>query len=193
VPPLAADEFLAIAAEVIRGTDLAAVHECLSAYNEATIVLEKANIVEIIRRLKADDRTRLNALVDINAIDWFESGREPRFDVVYHLYSYKTFDRLRLRCPVSEQSGQNNIDSICELWSGANFMERETFDMFGIVFNNHPDMRRIIMPDNWEGHPLRKDFPLGGSESFYYKQDTHEYAGEPNDLVPRIRVQESDV
>lgn len=193
MPPLAADEFLAIAAEVIRVTDLVAVHECLSAYNEATIVLEKANIVEIIRRLKVDDRTRLNALVDINAIDWFESGREPRFDVVYHLYSYKTFDRLRLRCPVSEQSGQNNIDSICELWSGANFMERETFDMFGIVFNNHPDMRRIIMPDNWEGHPLRKDFPLGGSESFYYKQDTHEYAGEPNDLVPRIRVQESDV
>ena len=116
-----------------------------------------------------------------------------RMDVVYHLYSYKTFNRLRLRCPVGEQSGQNNIDSVCELWSGANFMERETFDMFGIIFNNHPDMRRIIMPDNWEGHPLRKDFPLGGSESFYYKQDTHEYAGEPNDLVPRIRVQESDV
>ncbi len=193
MPPLAADEFLAIAADVVRGTDLAVVHECLSIHNEATIVLEKANIVEIIRRLKTDDRTRLNALVDINAIDWFESGREPRFDVVYHLYSYKTFNRLRLRCPVGEQSGQNNIDSVCELWSGANFMERETFDMFGIIFNNHPDMRRIIMPDNWEGHPLRKDFPLGGSESFYYKQDTHEYAGEPNDLVPRIRVQESDV
>jgi NADH-quinone oxidoreductase subunit C len=193
VPPLPAEEFLPIAEEVVRDADPASVHETIVAHHEVTLIVDRTNIVEIIRRLKTDERTRLNALVDVNAIDWFEEGRVPRFDVVYHLFSYFTHNRLRLRCPVSEAPGQNNIDSICELWSGANFMERETFDMFGIVFNNHPDLCRILMPDNWEGHPLRKDFPLGGSESFYYKQDTHEYAGEPNDLVPRIRVQESDI
>ena len=85
------------------------------------------------------------------------------------------------------------IDSVCDIWSGANWNERETFDLMGIVFVGHPDLRRILLPDDWEGHPLRKDFPAGGTKSFYFKRDSHPRAGEPEGLVPRIQERDSDV
>jgi NADH-quinone oxidoreductase subunit C len=179
--------------EIIRGVAPEAVIESIVAHGEATIVVAKDRIAEIVRALKSDPRTAMDMLSDVTAVDYLEVARVPRFDVVYHLYSLNHYHRLRLRAPVGEDEAECRIASICGIYSGANYMERETFDMFGIVFDGHPNLTRILMPDNWEGHPLRKDFPLGGSKSFYYKQDTNEYAGEPDDLVPRIRVQETDI
>lgn len=159
--------------------------------DEVTLVVDKQYVVKAIEVLRRNPELAFDMLVEVTAIDYLEVGREPRFDVVYALVSLTHRHRIRLRAPVPE--ADCHIQSIVPLWKGADFLEREVFDMFGIVFDGHPDLRRILMPDDWEGHPLRKDFPLGGATSFYYKQDTDEYAGEPGDLVPRIRVQDSDV
>jgi NADH-quinone oxidoreductase subunit C len=193
VPPLPVQELAEAAAQAIERVRAGAVLERIVHAGEATLVVDKGPIVAILEALRGDARLSFNMLSDVNAVDHLEAGRVPRFDVVYHLYSGQHHHRLRLRAPVDEEPSDCWIDSVCGLWKGASFMERETFDMFGIVFRGHPNLKRILMPDNWIGHPLRKDFPLGGSTSFYYKQDTDEYAGEPDDLVPRIRVQEGDV
>ena len=159
--------------------------------DEVNFTIQKARVVPVIRELREDEALQFDMLSDVTAIDYLNLDREPRFDVVYHLYSLERGHRLRIKAPVGEDECE--IDSICELWAGAAFMEREVYDMFGIRFAGHPDLRRILMPDNWKGHPLRKDFPIGGSKSFYFKHDTNEYAGEPDDLVPRIRIQDGDI
>lgn len=159
--------------------------------DEVTFYVDKRWIVALIRALKTHPELSFNMLSDITAVDYLNMDREPRFDVIYNLYSLANGNTVRLKAPVAEDHCR--IDSICELWTGANFLEREVYDMFGVIFNNHPNLERLLMPENWKGHPLRKDFPIGGAKSFYYKHDTFEYAGEPDDLVPRIRIQEGDV
>ena len=193
MPPLEPTELVQIAAEAVGPVSGNALLDKVVAHGEVTLVVDKNIIVPIVKTLRADARLAFDMLSDVTAIDYLEAGREPRFDVVYHLYSLTHFHRLRLRAPVGGAEADCHIDSLCGLWTGASFMERETYDMFGIRFDGHPDLRRILMPDDWKGHPLRKDHPLGGATSFYYKQDTDEYAGEPDDLIPRIRVQDSDV
>jgi NADH-quinone oxidoreductase subunit C len=185
------EKMLEEARRVIDGVQEGAIIDHAISQNELSIYLVKTHIKPVLRALREDGALRFEMLSDITSIDYLNLGREPRFDVVYHLYSLEHSHRLRLKCPVEEDAC--TIDSICELWSGASFMEREVFDMMGIEFNGHPDPRRILMPDNWKGHPLRKDFPIGGSKSFYYKHDTDEYAGEPDDLVPRIRIQDTEI
>ncbi|MCL5269518.1 MAG: NADH-quinone oxidoreductase subunit C [bacterium] len=190
---LESQELGKIAGEVAGAVNPTALLDTVVAHDEVTLVVNKRWIVPVLRALRADARLAFTMLSDVNAVDYLEQGRAPRFDVVYHLYSLDHHHRLRLRAPVEEAPEQCAIDSVCGLWPGASFMERETWDLMGIRFEGHPDLRRIMMPDEWQGHPLRKDFPLGGATSFYYKQDTDEYAGEPGDLIPRIRVQEGDV
>ena len=108
--------------------------------------------------------TNYNYLSDITAFDRLDimDEDEPRFEVIYNLYSMGTFGRFRLKAQVDEDDPA--IDTVEGVWPNANWVEREVFDMFGITFNNHSDLRRILMPDDWVGHPLRKDFPLGGEE-----------------------------
>jgi NADH-quinone oxidoreductase subunit C len=96
--------------------------------------------------------------LDITAIDW--AKRKNRFTVVYHIYSFKNNFRLRLKADIDESDCA--IDTVSSVWKGANWQERETYDMYGIKFNNHPDLRRMYMPEDFEYHPLRKDFPLMG-------------------------------
>jgi NADH-quinone oxidoreductase subunit C len=84
--------------------------------------------------------------------------KEPRFEVVYHLYSLEHRHMIRLRAEVAEDDA--SIESVVDIWAGANWHERECFDLLGITFNGHPDLRRVLLPDDWEGHPLRKDYPL---------------------------------
>jgi NADH-quinone oxidoreductase subunit C len=158
---------------------------------ELTRDLRRDRIVAVCRALRDDRLLRFDYLTDITAVDHLLLKRPKRFEVVYHLYSIPTGGRVRLKVPLEESDAE--IDSVVSVWPSADWMERETFDMFGIVFRGHPNLTRILMPDGWEGYPLRKDFPQGGVKSFYYKSATDPHAGEPPDLVPRIRVQEEDV
>ncbi|MGB7265819.1 MAG: NADH-quinone oxidoreductase subunit C [Terracidiphilus sp.] len=99
-----------------------------------------------------------NFFEDMTAVDWFPSS--PRFQLSYHILSHRLLERIRLRVMLDEPDP--GVDSITPVWAGANFYEREVFDLFGIHFAGHPDLRRIMMPDDWKGHPLRKDYPVEG-------------------------------
>ena len=130
---------------------------------EITVTVTRENIVGICVFLR--DELGYNLLTDLTAIDYL--GREPRFMVVYNLYSIPQKDRLRIKAPVPEVDC--NIDSVAGIWSTADWLEREVYDLMGITFNNHPDLRRILMTDDWVGHPLRKDYPLQGPDREPYK------------------------
>ena len=128
--------------------------------DELTLLIAPERITGICRMARNDlSFIRISA---ITAVDWFPEV--PRFEVIYLLHSLDRNERLRLKCRVAE--GQE-IDSVCSIWRGANWYEREVFDMFGIPFRNHPDLRRILMPTDWEGHPLRKDYPVHGHKYSY--------------------------
>jgi len=137
-----------------------AVQEVVEAHGELTVVVSRAQIVEICRFLKDDPGLRFDILMDMAGVDYL--GREPRFEVVYHLYSIPHNRRLRLKVRVPE--ADSVVPTVSAVWSTANWHEREAFDMLGIQFTDHPDLRRIYMPDDYPGHPLRKDFPILGPE-----------------------------
>lgn len=122
---------------------------------EQTVVLNAAGLPEVATWLR--DERDYAMCIDVTASDCSE--QEPRFRVVYHLLSPARRERIRLKVPVSEDTAV--VPSVVEIWPGANFFEREVFDMFGIVFEGHPNLKRILMPEDWDGHPLRKDYPLG--------------------------------
>lgn len=131
---------------------------------EKTVIVKKDSIVGILHALRNDPVTNYNYLSDITALDRLEfmADDEIRFEVIYNLYSMGTFGRFRVKAQVDEDDPA--IDTVESVFPNANWMEREVYDLFGITFNNHSDLRRILMPDDWVGHPLRKDFPLGGEE-----------------------------
>lgn len=130
---------------------------------EVTVTVKKENIVEICNYLK--EFVGYNMLTDLTAVDYL--GQSPRFLVVYNLYSIPAKDRLRVKAQVEEADAA--IDSVVGVWSSANWLEREVYDLFGIKFAGHPDLRRILMTDDWVGHPLRKDYPLQGPDREPYK------------------------
>lgn len=158
---------------------------------ELTIFVPREKICAVCEALKEQRELDFNILTDVTAVDYLAMNKKPRFEVVYHLYSTNLKHRIRIKCAVPEDD--TSIDSVVHIWQTANFHERETFDLMGIIFKNHPNLTRILMADDWEGHPLRKDYPLGGVKSFYFKRDTNPHFGEPPNLVPRIRFQEDDV
>jgi len=126
---------------------------------ELTIVIEKESLLALCSFLKDDPELQYNFLSDVTAVDYPERGK--RFEVVYNLYSILERWRIRLKVNVGEEE---SVPSVTSLWDSANWPEREVFDLFGIRFDNHPDLTRIVMPDDWVGHPLRKDFPLTQEE-----------------------------
>ncbi len=105
-------------------------------------------------------------LSGITGVDWYPT--EPRLEVVYLLHSIERNERLRIKCRLPGESPE--IDSVCGIWPAANWYEREVFDLFGVGFRNHPDLRRIMMPEDWQGHPLRKDYPLVGYRYTYQNE-----------------------
>jgi NADH-quinone oxidoreductase subunit C len=126
--------------------------------DEMTITVERENIREACALLRDDPGCAFNFLSDVTCVDWYPA--EPRFEVVYHLLSIPKKERVRLK--VRLDSGDPAVESLTSLWPGANYFEREVFDLFGIRFNGHPYMRRLLMPEDWKGHPLRKDYPVEG-------------------------------
>jgi len=132
--------------------------------NEPTLWIEPARIVEVCRFLK--DQHQFVRLSAITAVDWLPA--DPRFEVVYLLHSLARKQRLRLKCWVSEADPY--IDSVTGVWRTADWYEREVFDLFGVRFRNHPDLTRILMPSDWEGHPLRKDYPVHGHKYSYQNE-----------------------
>ena len=128
---------------------------------QASVTLNKDALLEVCNYLYSTPEMGFNYLRDLTAVDYL-GKRDVRFEVVYHLYSINHKSMLRLNVPVEESDC--TVDSLCSIWEVANWHERECFDLFGVKFNGHPDMRRILMPDDWEGHPLRKDYPVKGPD-----------------------------
>jgi NADH-quinone oxidoreductase subunit C len=126
---------------------------------QVSVSVKKENILGISGYLHDEPGLFFDLLRDICGVDYL-GKKKPRFEVVYHLYSIKYRHMIRIKARVPEEDPV--IDSVMPVWIGANWHERECYDMFGIVFKGHPDLRRILLPEDWEGHPLRKDYPLKG-------------------------------
>lgn len=135
-----------------------AVEETVYFRSEHTVRIAREHLLEVSRFLKEDPEYGFNFLSDLCGVDYM--GREPRFEVVYHLYSMEHKHRLRMKVSLSELD--LTIPTVTPVWKTANWHERECFDLLGIIFTNHPDMRRILTPEGFTDHPLRKDFPLRG-------------------------------
>jgi NADH-quinone oxidoreductase subunit C len=140
------------------GWNSAAVERARFDRDELTIHIERSSLREACALLKDDPACPFNYLSDVTCVDWYPA--EPRFEVVYHLLSIPKKERVRLK--VRLDSGSPVVESLTSVWPGANYFEREVFDLFGIRFSGHPYLRRILMPEDWEGHPLRKDYPVEG-------------------------------
>lgn len=124
---------------------------------DETLVIGREGLREAFGALKEDPELAFNFLSDITCVDYL-GKKDPRFEVVYHLYSMRRGRRLRVKVPVPE--ADPSVDSLTPLWQGANWLEREVWDMFGIRFIGHPDLRRILLYEEFQGHPLRKDYPV---------------------------------
>ena len=142
-----------------------AVEDVVLFRDEVTIVLHKDAVHDALLLLRDDTTLRYDMLIDLTGVDW--RVRMPRFDVVYQLYSTGNRHRLRVKSGVNALERGDSIATASDLWASANWMERECYDMFGINFAGHPDLRRILLPEDWnEGYPLRKDYPLRGHKQW---------------------------
>ena len=126
--------------------------------NELSIYIGRDHIREACALLRDDAELRYDFLADLTAVDWYPA--EPRFEIVYHLLSIPRKARVRLKVQLA--AADVRIESVTSVWPTANYYEREVFDLFGVHFEGHPYLRRIMMPDDWQGHPLRKDYPVEG-------------------------------
>ena len=143
------------AVKALAGWDGAAFIDAKLDRGEVTLTVASERIVDALRAVQA---AGYNFFEDLTAVDWHPLV--PRFQLSYHILSHTYKERIRLRVMLNEEDAA--IESITSLWPGANYYEREVFDLFGIRFEGHPNLRRIMMPDDWKGHPLRKDYPVEG-------------------------------
>ena len=165
-------------AEILRGSLSA--HSI--AHGELTITVAPADIVAVVKQLRDDARCQYWSLIDVTAIDW--PSREPRFDVVYHFLSPRHNRRVRVKAEVAEGA---SIASIIAVFPGADWFEREAYDLYGVSFTGHPDMRRLLTDYGFEGHPLRKDFPLTGFVEVRYDDEQKRVVYEPVRLAQEFR------
>jgi NADH-quinone oxidoreductase subunit C len=152
------------------------------AYDELTIHADAQRIIEVVTFLRDDPRCQFVCFIDITAVDW--PAREKRFDVVYHLLSPKQNQRIRVKTQTDEATP---VPSIISVFPGADWFEREAYDLYGVIFTGHPDMRRILTDYGFEGHPLRKDFPLTGFVEVRWDDDVKRVVYEPVSLNQEFR------
>ena len=150
--------------------------------DELTVTVKAADIVKVARFLRDDPECQFINLIDITAIDW--PGREKRFDVVYHVLSPRLNQRVRVKAELGENEP---IASIYDVFRGADWFEREAYDLYGVLFTGHPDLRRILTDYGFEGHPLRKDFPLTGFVEVRYDDEQKRVVYEPVRLAQEFR------
>ncbi len=168
-------------------------------FGEITCEISPAHIAEVCAKLRDDEATRFESLIDLCGVDYSSWGavedgeggdenpwRGGRFAVVYHLLSLHHNLRLRLRVALEDASPE--VDSVVEVWPSANWYEREAFDLFGIVFKGHPDLRRLLTDYGFIGHPMRKDFPLSGQVEMRYDEEQGRVIYQPVTIEPRILV-----
>jgi len=152
------------------------------AYGELTINAKVDDIAKLASFLRDDERCQFCSIIDITAIDW--PNREHRFDVVYHFLSPKQNRRIRVKLEVDENTP---VPSLVSIFPGANWFEREVYDLYGVPFTGHPDMRRLLTDYGFEGHPLRKDFPLTGFVEVRYDDEEKRVRYEPVQLTQEFR------
>ena len=152
------------------------------AFGELTLTASAADIVQVLRFLRDDARCRFTCIIDITAVDW--PSREKRFDVVYHLLSPHKNQRIRVKVETDETT---SVPSVIEVFPGANWFERELYDMYGVLITGHPDMRRILTDYGFDGHPLRKDFPLTGFVEVRWDDELKRVVYDPVRLAQEFR------
>ena len=155
---MAADLENNLALKKLRELEPEAVEDARIFRDEVTLYIRAPFFLRTCEFLRDEPSLKFKLLADVTALDLYP--QEPRFEVVYHLLSLETAERLRLKIRVSGE--QPHCLSAVPVWPAANAFEREVFDLFGIVFNGHPYLRRIVLPEEWEGYPLRKDYPVEG-------------------------------
>ena len=165
-----------------------AVSDCHVAFGELNLVVDKENLIEVATALRDEDAFACEEVVDISGVDYLDYGNGewegPRFAVAYQLLSIKNNHRIRLKVFVDGEPPV--LDSVIGVWSGANWYEREAFDLYGIVFAGHPDLRRILTDYGFIGHPFRKDFPLSGNVEMRYDPEQKRVIYEPVSIETRI-------
>ena len=168
--------------ETIKAALPGAVHGSFVAFDQLTLNVDGAKIVEVVRFLREDPGCRFVSFVDVTAVDY--PGRENRFDVVYHLMSPTLNARVRIKFEASETT---QVPSIISVFPGADWFEREAYDLYGVIFVGHPDMRRLLTDYGFDGHPLRKDFPLSGFVEVRYDDQEKRVVYEPVRLNQEFR------
>jgi NADH-quinone oxidoreductase subunit C len=152
------------------------------AYGELTVVCARDSIVEVLAFLRDDPECRFVSLIDLTCVDW--PKRAERFDVVYHLLSPHKNQRIRVKVEADETT---SVPSVIEVFPGANWFERELYDMYGVLITGHPDMRRILTDYGFDGHPLRKDFPLTGFVEVRWDDELKRVVYDPVRLAQEFR------
>jgi NADH-quinone oxidoreductase subunit C len=160
----------------------ARVRESLVAYGELTITVDGGDIVDVMNFLRRDAQCQFVSFIDISGVDY--PYREQRFDVVYHLLSPRQNNRIRVKVMTDEDTP---VPSVTSVFPGADWFEREAYDLYGILFSGHPDLRRLLTDYGFEGHPLRKDFPLTGFVEVRYDDEAKRVVYEPVELKQEFR------
>jgi NADH-quinone oxidoreductase subunit C len=176
------DDKLETLGQTIAGALAGAVSGHAIANHELTVTAKAPDIVAVMRFLRDDPRCQFWSFIDVTAVDW--PSRERRFDVVYHLLSPKQNARMRVKVETDETTP---VPSIIDVFPGADWFERETYDLYGVVFTGHPDMRRILTDYGFDGHPLRKDFPLTGFVEVRYDDELKRVVYDPVRLAQEFR------
>jgi NADH-quinone oxidoreductase subunit C len=160
-----------------------AVLEASEFLGQLSIRINPAQIVEACNTLKSDADSPFDYLSDLTCVH-YPDNREAPFEVIYNLYSISANERVRLKVAVNGEG----VDSVTSLWPGADWPEREVFDLFGVVFRNHPDLRRILLPPDWDGHPLRKDYPLEFIENRWTENHLPEFTDVQKEQLEQRRA-----